>query len=417
MRVLGFVCRVAAVVVSGAAAPVWAEPAVAAAWTLPASLQVALTREPSVLGRLAARQAADFEREGADWARYPTPALEVAKPSDRGLVTTARIDQPLWTGGRITAGIEAAGHRFDAADAAVLESRRDVALKVVAAWVDALRAQARLARLTDSVAEHEKLVELISRRVAQEVSPAVDRDFARARLLQVQNDASAARQALRAALSQLSQLVGEDVSAVAGELEAEPPFRLERDQALTASLAHAPTLKKLAAEREAAGRDVDARRAALMPSVLLRLERYDNSLTSSGGADQRALVVLSAQPGAGLSALAGVSAAQAKVEAARYALEAARQAVVTQVRQDWDELTTARLRAATAIETRVVTAEVFHSYTRQYAAGRKTWIEVMNAVRESSQADVAVIDIQAQALAASWRLAILTGEGAFLHDR
>jgi adhesin transport system outer membrane protein len=53
--------------------------------------------------------------------------------------------------------------------------------------------------------------------------------------------------------------------------------------------------------------------------------------------------------------------------------------------------------------------EVFESYTRQYTAGRKTWLDVMNTVRESTQSDVAVTDAGTQAAAASLRLKLASG--------
>ena len=56
-----------------------------------------------------------------------------------------------------------------------------------------------------------------------------------------------------------------------------------------------------------------------------------------------------------------------------------------------------------------ITAEVFDSFARQFVIGRKSWLEVLNAVRESTQAQLAVADARAQQLAAALRLQLLTG--------
>ena len=56
-----------------------------------------------------------------------------------------------------------------------------------------------------------------------------------------------------------------------------------------------------------------------------------------------------------------------------------------------------------------MSTEVFESYSRQYIAGRKTWIDVLNAVRETTQADFAMADANAQTLAAGERLRLRTG--------
>jgi outer membrane protein TolC len=80
-----------------------------------------------------------------------------------------------------------------------------------------------------------------------------------------------------------------------------------------------------------------------------------------------------------------------------------------QIGIDWEELQAARARLENAREARSMSAEVFASYSRQYVAGRKTWIDVLNAVRETTQADFAMADVNAQALAAGERLRLRTG--------
>jgi adhesin transport system outer membrane protein len=57
-----------------------------------------------------------------------------------------------------------------------------------------------------------------------------------------------------------------------------------------------------------------------------------------------------------------------------------------------------------------MSVEVSDSYARQYTTGRKTWIDVLNAVRETTQAELAMVDAAAQADAASLRLRLRTGQ-------
>mgnify|MGYP002347680797 FL=1 len=113
------------------------------AWAAPLgfdqALRAALASHPLVAGKRAAREAALAEREGAEWQRYPTPSVEANSASDGQNASVFRLDQPLWTGGRITAGIDAAGSRVDAAGMAIAEARQDLALKVIAAGGAALR--------------------------------------------------------------------------------------------------------------------------------------------------------------------------------------------------------------------------------------------------------------------------------------
>ena len=389
---------------SPAIAPLSASPAAQPRWTLATVLQAALERHPLLLGRRSSEDAARAEREVAEWARYPTPSLEAFSRNVNGSVGVARIEQPIYTGGRITANITAAERRLDAAGSAVEEARLELRLRVIAATVEALRQQARLARAAASVDEHRKLLDMIKRRVAQEVSPSVDQSLAESRLFQAVNDQSAMNQAYRNALAQLSQLAGQAVTDIGPEGVTDANAPATQTLAEEQARSYSPALQRLGFEEAAANADIDVRRAAMLPSVAMRLERGMGAIGES-----RALVVVQAQPGAGLAARSGVEAAAARREAARQAREATLRDVSERVTLDWNELQAARLRLENARYAQQMSGEVFSSYTRQYVIGRKSWLDVLNAVREAAQADFAVEDARAQAQGASQRLRAQAG--------
>lgn len=376
-------------------------------WNFGQLMQTALANHPLVLGKRSAQAAAQAEREGAEWQRYPSLSLEASTQS--GGASLLRIEQPLWSGGRITAGITAAGSRFDAAGAALDEARQELSLKVIAAATEALRQQVRQQHGITGVREHEKLLAMIERRVAQEVSPLADQRLAAARLYASANELSVTTQALNNALAQLSQLAGLPVREInpQGLSEAGAPASLDAAQAQ--ALAHSPTLRRLAFEEESASAEIASKRSAYLPQLVLRLENSTGGAGGQASSDSRAMLVLLAQPGAGLSAKSGVDAALARREAARMAREVAERDIRERLALDWNEWLAARLRLENSNQARAMSAEVSESYARQYTAGRKTWIDVLNAVRETTQSELAVDDAQAQMLAASLRLRALTG--------
>lgn len=381
------------------------------AWTLEQLLGQARAGHPSVRAKQSSLQAARADLEGADWQRYPTPSVEAGYDNRVNQSTGLfRLQQPLWTGGRITAGIEAALARTDAAEKSVIETQRELGLKVIQAFAEAQRGQARLEVTRRSVSQHEELLALIGRRVQAEASPAVDRDLAQSRLYQTLNELSSAQQALGVAYTQLTQLTGQSVRQVQARevLQAAAlPDTVEASR--DAARAVSPTLARLAGEEAAAKADIDVKRAALWPQVALRYEKSSIALNPQGYED-RLLVVLETQLGAGLSAGAAVAAATARQQAMRDAQEAAGRELNEQVSLAWDEWRNARDRYRNAQLASGSAKEVFESYTRQYTAGRKTWLDVLNAVREASQADIGVADVQAQMVSASLRLQLLVGQ-------
>jgi adhesin transport system outer membrane protein len=286
----------------------------------------------------------------------------------------------------------------------VEETRLDLKLRVIAAVVEALRQKARLQYADASVVEHRRLLDMIQRRVRQEVSSAVDQSLAEVRLYQALNDQSATTQAYRNALTQLSQLAGRRVPDISdqGVTEAGAPASLESARQLATT--YSPVLQRLSFEEAAANADIAVRRASMLPTLAVRLERGLGTL-----AENRALLVLQAQPGAGLSARSGVDAAVARRESSRQAREAALRDIDERLALDWNERQSARLRLDNALLSRQMSADVFGSYTRQYVIGRKSWLDVLTAVREATQADFAVEDARAQVLGAGLRLRAQTG--------
>ncbi len=379
------------------------------AWSFQQVMEAALASHPLVQGKRSAQSAALADRDGAVWQRYPSVSLEGSTQS--GGASVLRIDQPLWSGGRITAGINAAGSRFDSAGAALDEASQELALKVIAAVTEAVRQQDRQRHGVDGVKEHEKLLEMIQRRVMQEVSPLADQRLAASRLLVTANELSVTAQALNNALAQLSQLAGQPVTAVTGQDLNTNGTPASLDAALTQVLTHSPTLRRLSHEEETAGADIATKRSVYMPQLILRLENNMSQALDNRGhsADNRAMLVLQAQPGAGLSARSGVQAAVARREAARMAREVAERDIRERVTLDWNESLAARTRLDNATKARMMSTEVFESYVRQYGLGRKSWIDVLNAVREATQSELAVADARAQSLAASLRLRALSG--------
>jgi len=373
-------------------------------WTFDQVLQSALVSHPVMLGRRAAQSAAQADRQGAEWQRYPTPSIEAATQSSGGNVGLLRLEQPLWSGGRITANIDAAGSRLDAAGAALDEARLELSLRVIAAYTEALRQRAKQQHAKTSVEEHDKLLAMIRRRVTQEVSTLTDQRLAESRLYQSANDLSAVTQALNNALTQLAQLAGRAVAEISEQGVNDRGAPAGLDAAMARALEWSPALRRLTHEEEAANADITVKRSAYLPQLALRLERSVGQVQ-----DSRAMLVLQAQPGAGLSSVSGVEAAIARREAARMARDTAERDLRERVTLDWNERVAARQRVENANLARAMSTEVFESYARQYVIGRKTWIDVLNAVREAALSQFALEDARIQVIAASLRLRAQTG--------
>jgi adhesin transport system outer membrane protein len=150
-------------------------------------------------------------------------------------------------------------------------------------------------------------------------------------------------------------------------------------------------------------------RANLVPEIYLRAERqYGDPVFANASPQSRVFIGFTTRFGAGLSVAAGIAAARSEQQAAQADLAAQQRGVAEQVMTDQAlALSTAsRLRALQS--SLHAATEVSASYDRQFLAGRKSWLDVMNAARELAQTEMQLADLQTTQLVVSWRLAVYT---------
>lgn len=403
------------------AAPVQARPD----FDLPTLMAEALARHPTMRSQQELVQAARAGVDAARWQFWPTPSVAIEQAGGSGddpalagdkRVTVLRLQQPLWTGGRLTANLDKAQARALVAQSDVEIARQQLALRVLQGWVDAIVANLKVLAHERSLRTHEQLLALVRRRTAEGVSAEADVELARSRLETVWADLAASRAQRDGALERLSVLVSEQAIAarelpLTGDLPLPAAADAQRPAAaaLQAALAVSPQYAKAQAQARVAEAEVEAARAARWPEVSLRMERQHGEHARIGAAPQsRVFVALNSSFGAGLSTLSGIEAALAQQRSALEELQVQQRAIDEQVRGDLVLARVAADRRASLLRSRSAAADVSESWRRQFLAGRKQWQDLMNAEREVTQADVQLADAIGAEQLSGWRLAVLT---------
>lgn len=371
----------------------------------------ALTTHPSAGAARAEVAAARSELSGSRWARFPGISVETfADPrSGRDVSTALLVDQPLWTGGRISAGIRQSSSRLAAALANLDEIRLDLAQQTVQAYVDVQRLRRRARILEDSLIEHRKLVDSMRRRVGQEISPASDLQLAQSRTRQTEIDALQTQAEADVALLRLRELTGQDdieVNALLHHREAQE-HQPSPAELLRAALDFNPRARRLTAEADIAAAEVKLRKSELMPQLGLRYQHY---LGGNDRLDDQLGVVVRVQADGGLSRVAAINAAKQREQAATLAIDTATREQRQLVLAALTDNVAARRRAQAGRDATIAAKSVTDSFLRQFAAGRRTWPEVLNSVRETVSAELTQIDAEASAITSSIRLLLLTGQ-------
>jgi adhesin transport system outer membrane protein len=115
------------------------------------------------------------------------------------------------------------------------------------------------------------------------------------------------------------------------------------------------------------------------------------------------------RPGPGLSVLSAVEAANSRIATAEQAVLTHERQLVQQVRSAWAEWLAQRQQIDPVRKIARASDEVVASYLRQYQVGRKTWLDVLNAQRESTQARYSLADLEWGIQAVRMRLVLLSG--------
>ena len=151
------------------------------------------------------------------------------------------------------------------------------------------------------------------------------------------------------------------------------------------------------------------RQADLLPEVYLRAERqYGNFNFANGGPENRLFLGVASRFGAGLSGLSNMTAAQSQLDAAVAEVQVQMRSVNEQVLADHALAWSSERRLALVRTSLRLAQSVSESYDRQFLAGRKTWLDVMNAARELAQTETQLADLYSSQVVSSWRLSFLT---------
>jgi adhesin transport system outer membrane protein len=374
------------------------------------TLVLAIKSHPLISSAKSQYKAAKSELSASRWSRFPTVAAGSQETADNVKQDTSTVSLPLWAGGKINADIDLAKSRRDSALSGVSEAYQAVMLESIGAFFEYFKAEKKLQIANQNVDEHQRLYEIIQRRVAAATSPDVDTMLALARLQYARSAQIQSKSIRSISKSSLELLTGVPVNGVQVSKNIES-LNLGIEEAVSIGISVSPKIARV--EFEAVGLDatIKSARSALFPQVSLG---YEYGKTQGGALDgqltEESFVSIQFQPGAGLSVASNVSAAQQRKQSALDTLEAEKRELRLQIKSAWNEYTSVSFQLEPSKTLVEATNSVVESYLRQYAVGKKSWLDVLNAQRESTQAKNTLVDYEVLYLTSLYRLRVLLNE-------
>lgn len=387
----------------------------------------AIQTHPLVGSARAEQQATTEGINAAKLNMLPTPSISTGYDRENDIVSQISIRQPLWTGGKLTANVNQAIFDDKAAVERIYEQQNQVAKTTIEAWQSYITAVTKQRVYLENLKQLNDFEAMMKRRVDQGVSARIELELATNRILQEQNALQAAAEQQRIAAARLEQIVGQPLSQ--GSALSVPNIEVLVNQAKSQAASfeqmafnqasfYNPTVVKEYFQIESAKQEVEAQQASRYPTIYAQ---YEHAYYHKDKEDDGKLSLgLSYDPGAGFSNLALARASQARVNSLVQNQEASRRNVMEDIQVQYQQFASAKDREAALVAAVAGAQIVVNSYRRQFIAGRKSWLEVLNAVREHSDYQIQLVQTRADILGAFYKLQVEFGVmpwQQFAHNR
>ncbi|MCD2513134.1 TolC family protein [Comamonas endophytica] len=384
---------------------------------LQAALQAALGWHPAINGKQAQIKAREYSADAARAQRLPTLSFQAqqygsgngdsASGAGSSLPTTLRARQPLWAFGRIDSAIALADAETTRERVDLLRVRRDLLDRTSRAYARVLGSRALLAVAQANLAAHRDLLAQIQRRQTGQLASVADVRLATTRMSQAQARADRYLGDLEIAQSDLRALTRVELAA---EQPVPEGLLALGDAAMLrqAALDNSAEIRLKRQEIDLAAAGVEQASKASMPTLYMQADK-DHGRAGYREAVRVSLVFEATLEGMGYAAGSRTGAAIARQQAAEDGLADTTNEIERSVRS----LQRSRQLQEEMIEVQGATLgelqEVLASYQRQYVAGSKSWLEVLNFQRELSEQQLQLAQARSDWTLLSLQLAALVG--------
>ncbi|QKQ23743.1 TolC family protein [Candidatus Ruthia endofausta] len=376
----------------------------------------AITYHPSIKSNIFLEDAAKNEITSAKWQYFPTPKFSVSQVDSSGTdlsyknsdsrVLIISLTQPLWAGGSIDAGLAKSRAQLLLAQASTKATQQDLALKVINAYSKWYDSYLKKKSYSKNQEEHDILRARLRRRIKQGLSSSSDLNLANSRSTQAEAGLNSAIIQHENSLLNLEELLGtsldpkdliRDFSIV--------KFETSQAKLSKRALLTNPRIKQIRAESLVIEAELDQSRAKLYPDVNLKLERQWGSFTDKDvKTENRVFIELNSSFDAGLSNFSQIRQIKSRYQSLQVKIKDEENKVVRQIELDWMSSISLKKQKTLLESSLANTEKVRKSYYRQFLAGRKTWQDVMNSIREISQLESQLASVYGEIILVNWRI-------------
>ena len=372
-----------------------------------------ITNHPSIKMSQEVIKGAKERVDSAFWGYFPTPSVDVSvRDEDRNL-TTARIEQPIWTGGKITSKYDIATSK----EQETILELQETSYKLIENYLSVLnnytQSKANILELQEGLNNLNKFNEMLDRRMDAGISSNSDKDLLNARIEQINSEILLAKNRYKIASMQLELLLDTKIDCDIDLKKILLSNTNNIEESVNKFIAFHPSLKKSQIQIQTTKYELENTKASYMPDLKLRAEHRDGDLYNKNANDinQNLIYVnFTATTGAGLSAMSEIAASKIKINEIEYRKKSIEKELIDSLLNDYNnyEITKTRIKI---VERSIISAQnVLDSYTRLFLASKRQWIDLVNASKELMEYKIELSSLLVSENILAYKLALKNGQ-------
>ena len=373
-------------------------------------LSEGLSSHPSITVTKKLILGADLQLNSAKWGYYPTPSIDVSRTANKTR-TTFRLDQPLWSGGKIDADRDKAQAQKNEAIYVYAESQYNLIEDYLNTLQKYLQAQDKINVMSDGVEQLKSLMQTIDRMIAAGELSQADKNLLHTRIADIYSSLTITQAELDVAKIQFEILTGNKIECNIA-FKSQSIFNNHINIALLVddALTFNPTLKILNAKIEAAKANVNSAKSKLWPTLKLRGEHRKGALYDSDIDKEENLIylVLEMSTGAGASALSNVERSKINVLKVKNEKLSKEKTVIDELMSNYTRFIAVKNNIEILSNDVNIAQKVFESNKRMFFLQQKKWIEVVNALTALNKKKISKLQLIAEYKTLEMKLALKT---------
>jgi outer membrane protein len=349
-----------------------------------------------------------------------TPTFNAAGGGESAVV---QVTQPLYTGGKVSAEINAARADIVAERENLRRTEQGVLQSVIGAYVDVRRDEEQRTISEDNVNVLTRQLDETNARFEAGQLTRTDVAQSEARLALARSQLATARSTLAQARAAYATVVGQNPGELAPEPPIAPLMPANVDAAFDTAEHDNPQLRQAAATEQASAARLAEAKAALRPTVSLSGQYgYVNQQQGiSSGGFNTALGVTESELGGSVTAnvsvpifTGGLNSSRVRQAAeqdnvARIGIESARRQVLQAVSQAWNQLLGARASLVADEEQVKSNTVAYEGVREEQKVGLRTILDVLNAQQELESSQLQLVDARHDEYVAAAAVLLATG--------